>query len=91
MALGWLFLCGRFARTFMNPKGAVTGHDGQASYEWKAGMTRQRTHLKLGFEQVPHLPRPNGVVPLIDGSLTRRAVFFVRSRRAGFPPYIVNR
>ena len=38
----------------MNPKGAATGHDGQASYEWKVGMIWRRTHLKLGFEQVPH-------------------------------------
>ena len=41
----------------MNPKGALIGREGQASYEWKAGMTRERTHLKLGFEQVPHRPK----------------------------------
>ncbi len=50
----------------MNPKGALIGHNGQASYEWKVGMTRERTHLKLGFEQVPHRPRDTlGVVTLL--------------------------
>ena len=40
-----------FARTFMNPKGALIRHDGQASIEWKAGTIGRRTHLILGFEQ----------------------------------------
>ena len=31
------------------PKGAGIGRDGQASIEWKARTTRQRTHLELGF------------------------------------------
>lgn len=31
--------------------GASNGHDGQASSEWKTGMTRRRTPLLLGFHQ----------------------------------------
>ena len=40
-----------FVRTVKNPKGAEIGRDGQASNEWKAGTTRRRTHLQLGFGQ----------------------------------------
>ena len=74
----------------MNPKGAATGHDGQASYEWKVGMIWRRTHLKLGFEQVPHPPKPTGVVPLNDGSLIGGPFFSVYHGRAGISRYIVN-
>jgi hypothetical protein len=74
----------------MNPKGAVTGHDGQASYEWKAGMTRRRTHLKLGFEQVPHPPKHAGVVQLMDGSLIGGPFFYALRGRADISRYIVN-
>ncbi len=44
---------GRICSSLVNLKGSLFRDDGQASIEWKAGIDGKRTHLALGFEQIP--------------------------------------
>ena len=46
-------LAGTFARSYRIPRDRLCRVDGQAPIEGKAGNDGPRTHLVLGFEQVP--------------------------------------
>src|SRR5262245_8418592 len=64
--LGLLSCCGRICSSLKIPKGSpLCCDEDQASIEWKIGIDGRRTHLDLGFEQIPQ-QAADGFMPTVE-------------------------